>query len=83
MEGAADEELLRVATAEDRIMVSFDAKDFSPLVQEWAAASRPHAGCIIAVSIRNDDFGALLRRVRKELAERPDQGDWRDITIVL
>lgn len=35
LDGSQDERLLQLATAEERIMITFNVKDFARLVSEW------------------------------------------------
>jgi hypothetical protein len=74
-----DEELLALAAADDRILVTANTRDFLPLVTAWAEASREHAGVIVvAHSIRQHPFGAIIAGVGAALAALPDQAAWRD-----
>lgn len=83
LDGASDEELLELAAAQGRIVITFDVKDFPPLIASWAAAGRRHAGCIVVVGIRNDAFGTLLGGLAKLFAGRPEQADWKDLLLFL
>jgi hypothetical protein len=78
-----DEELLSIAAAEGRIFVTFDVKDFPVIARRWAEAGRAHAGCAIVVGIDHGQFGAILDRLARELAARPDEADWMDLTLFL
>ena len=42
----ADEELLRRASADDRAVVTENARDFDRIVRSWAATGEHHAGVI-------------------------------------
>jgi hypothetical protein len=44
--GLADEDLLVVAAAEGRVLVTENVKDFGALSLRWAVAGRQHAGLI-------------------------------------
>lgn len=46
--GASDEDQLRYATAEGRVLVTFDRRDFIILAQQWASVHRHHAGLILS-----------------------------------
>ena len=81
LDGATDEELLSLATAESRIFVTFDVKDFPVIVRRWAEAGRVHAGCAIVVGIRHGEFGAIIEAIDRELTARPAQDDWSDYTL--
>lgn len=78
LDGWEDERLLELATVEDRIMVTFNVRDFPRIVGEWAAAGRGHAGCLVIVRIDHREFGATIQVIEAALATRPEQADWRD-----
>ncbi|HWW68046.1 MAG TPA: DUF5615 family PIN-like protein [Solirubrobacterales bacterium] len=80
LDGWADEALLALATDEERVMVTFDVKDFPEIARRWAEAERPHAGCAIVVGIDHGEFGAILRALERLLEERSDPGAWHDYT---
>ncbi len=81
LDGSSDEELLSLATAQGRVMVTFDVKDFSVIVRRWAEAARPHAGCAIVVGIDHSEFGAIIQALERELRLRPRQAEWVDHTL--
>lgn len=78
LDGWDDEQLLELAVAEERIMVTFNVRDFPRIVSEWAAAGRHHAGCLIIIRLDHREFGAILQVITAALATRSDQSDWRD-----
>lgn len=78
-----DEELLSIATAEARIFVTFDVKDFPVIARRWAEAGRPHAGCAIVVGIDHGEFGAILETIAATLTTRPNHADWNELTLFL
>lgn len=80
LDGWTDERLLALAAEEDRIIVTFDVKDFPTIVRRWMEAGRSHAGCAILVGIDHGEFGAILRAIERELVARPDRASWRDYT---
>jgi hypothetical protein len=83
LDGSPDEELLALATEEERVLVTFDVKDFSVIVREWAEAGRAHAGCAIVVGIDHGEFGAIPETIAAALATRPDAASWTDLTLFL
>jgi hypothetical protein len=83
LDGLTDEELLSIAAAEERIFVTFDVKDFPVIARRWAEAGRAHAGCAIVVGIDHGEFGAILETITRELAARPDEADWTEVTLFL
>jgi Domain of unknown function (DUF5615) len=82
-EGLDNEEALELATAERRILVTYDVEDFPPLLREWAAEGRTHSGVILVHGIGHGEFGAVTGGVTKLIAARPAQSDWTDVCEVL
>lgn len=80
LDGWADDELLALASAEERVMISFDVKDFPDIARRWAEAGRPHAGLAIVVGIDHGEFGTILRALEELFAQRPVRDDWREYT---
>ena len=80
LDGWADEALLALATDEERVMVTFDVKDFPEIARRWAEAGRPHAGLAIVVGIDHGEFGEILRALDDLFEERPNQAAWDDYT---
>lgn len=75
-EGLPDPEVLELAATESRVLVTANVRDFEPLLREWAGESRPHAGVIfVPPSVRNEDFGVLISRVQKTIADTA-QEEW-------
>lgn len=83
LDGWADEELLALAAAERRIMVTFDVKDFPDIARRWAEAGRHHAGLTIVVGIDHGEFGAILGALEHLLVERSEELEWRDYTCFI
>ncbi len=82
--GALDDpEVLALAADESRILITRNARDFAPLLREWAEADRHHAGCILIWTLEHQQFGPIIRGVARLLDERPDPEDWRDLTVAL
>jgi len=80
LDGWSDEDLLALCHRDDRILVTFDVKDFPAIVRRWSEAQRPHAGCMIVVGIDHSEFGAIIRALEQVFAARPEPADWRDCT---
>jgi hypothetical protein len=81
LDGSADEDLLALASAEGRVMVTFDVKDFPVIVRRWAEAERRHAGCAIVVGIDHGEFGAIICAIEQVLRAKPQQADWANYTL--
>lgn len=80
LDGWTDEALLAMAAEEERILITFDVKDFPDIARRWAEAKRPHAGLAIVVGVDHGEFGRILDLLTQLLDERPDAGDWHDYT---
>ena len=78
LEGLSDLEVLELAAAEGRVLVTANIRDFEPLLREWAGESRSHAGVILVPSsVRNEAFGVLISGVEETLAGT-GQEEWVD-----
>jgi predicted nuclease of predicted toxin-antitoxin system len=76
LEGFSDPEVLELAAAESRVLVTANIRDFEPLLREWAGENRTHYGVIlIPSSVRNEDFGVLISGVQKTIADTT-QEEW-------
>lgn len=42
-----DEALLQIAAAEERVLVSNNARDFQPIARQWLASGRSHFGILL------------------------------------
>ncbi len=81
LDGLDDLDLLALATADQRILVTFNLKDFLPILRAWAERGQAHAGCIlVASSLRHEDFGILIAGIRQALEAIPDHAAWSDRT---
>lgn len=78
LDGWADEQLLHLATLEDRILVTFNARDFVRIARQWAAAGRSHTGCAVLVGIDHREIGLIIRRIDEVFVFQPDPDRWRD-----
>jgi predicted nuclease of predicted toxin-antitoxin system len=79
-EGLPDPQVLELAAAEQRILITRNSRDFAPLAREWAEAQRPHAGLILIWTLDHSQFAEIVARIERQLAQRPTQERWRDIT---
>lgn len=78
LEGLSDPEVLELAAAEGRVLVTANIRDFEPLLREWAGESRSHAGVILVPSsVRNEAFGVLISGVQETISGT-SQEDWLD-----
>jgi hypothetical protein len=83
LEGIDDAEVLAVAAEERRIVVTFNVRDFAPLLRQSAEEGKPYAGCILIAGIAQHQFGLILDRVSEVLAAWPHQDDWADRAVVV
>ena len=83
LDGLEDEQLLELAAADGRLMITFDVKDFTVIARRWAEAGRAHAGLGIVVGIDHGEFGAILDALSRELDARPAESDWSDLTLFI
>ena len=73
-----DQELLRLANEEGRILVTSNIGDFMEHITEWAYARESHAGVIMVVyQATRARFGVLIRGIQ-ELLEGTSQEQWTD-----
>jgi hypothetical protein len=80
--GLEDEDLLRVAVADDRAVVTENAKDFDRIVRAWSARGDHHTG-VVFTSPRRYHRGSLaypgnlIAALRQFLTDPPpDATDW-------
>ncbi|MDQ6794253.1 MAG: DUF5615 family PIN-like protein [Chloroflexota bacterium] len=76
--GLSDENVLRLAAQEGRVLVTFDAHDFVPILRRWSGELRLHAGCIIVVGITHHQFGLILTKLSAAFVAYPAQEYWTD-----
>jgi hypothetical protein len=50
LRGSPDAEVLEIAYAQGRVLVTDNIRDFAPLSTEWTAAGRAHAGILLVSS---------------------------------
>ena len=70
LEGLSDPEVLELAAAEGRILVTANIRDFEPILRGWGGEGRSHAGVILVPSsVRNEAFGVLISGVKETIAD--------------
>jgi predicted nuclease of predicted toxin-antitoxin system len=80
-EGMDDPDVLALATAETRIVVTRNSRDFAPLAREWAELGRPHAGIILIWSFDHSEFSSIVSGVERYLSAYPGQERWRNLVV--
>ena len=83
LEGLDDPAVLELAALEERILVTFNVRDFPDILQQWAGEQRSHSGCAIVVGIPQNEFGLILRLLTHALRARPDQAAWENLPVFL
>jgi hypothetical protein len=83
LEGLDDDDVLALASAEQRILVTHNVADFPPILREWAAAQRAHAGVILVYGIDHSEFALITGGIERWLELRPDPADWSDFPAIL
>lgn len=83
LEGLADDEVLALAVAEQRILVTHNVADFPAILREWAEGSRSHAGVILVYGIDHNEFDLVARGVQRMLELRPSQEAWLEYPAIL
>ena len=78
-----DDEVLALATAERRILVTKDVSDFPRLLRDWAGATRSHGGVILIYGIGSDEFNTIVSSLEGLLDELHHQDDWADLALAL
>lgn len=76
-----DEPVLRLATTEQRILVTRNGRDFHPLARAWAEEQRSHAGMILIWSVQSDAFNEIVSGVQRLLERYPDSETWRNLVL--
>jgi predicted nuclease of predicted toxin-antitoxin system len=81
---ARDEDLLRLAHADGRVLVTFDLQTIPPLLMDLAETGEHHGGVILVSSraYRANDVGGLLHALLA-LVERRGKESWEDVAVYL
>ncbi len=81
--GRSDEDQLSAATAQGRVLLSFNYRDFIRLALEWHAAGRSHAGIVVSYhQYRRRDLRQLRQAVIR-LLDRLTADDLANAVYVL
>jgi hypothetical protein len=78
LDGCEDEEILALAAAERRILVTLDAADFPRIAREWLEMGKSHHGCAVVVGLGHHEFGAIMRALEAAFQLRANSEDWHD-----
>ena len=83
LEGLDDDDVLGLASTEQRILVTHNVADFPRILRDWAAAQRTHAGIILVFGIDHSEFALITGGIERWLELRPSQTDWSDFPAIL
>lgn len=87
LRGSPDEDLLATAAGLGRALVTNNVADFVGLERRWAAEGLTHAGIIYtsdaSLSRGADGIGEAVRRLERELANRPAEDALRNTSVWL
>lgn len=83
LEGLADDDVLALAAADGRILVTHNISDFPRILRDRASAGHSHSGVILVYGIGHAEFGLVARGIERWLAARPRQDDWLDFAVVV
>lgn len=83
LEALADQEVLALAAAEQRILVTHNIRDFAPIMRDWAQTGQSHAGIILIYGISQHEFDLVVRGIQALLQGRASEDEWRDYPAVL
>lgn len=83
LEGLDDEDVLALASEEQRILVTHNIRDFPAILREWAQAQRSHAGAILVYGIDHGEFELVVRGIERWLELYAEPADWTDLAVVL
>ena len=78
-----DDDVLALAAAEERIVVTHNVRDFPPILREWSAAGREHCGVILVYGIDHREFDVIVGGIERCLELYPEPATWRDLAVVV
>lgn len=83
LEGLADDDVLTLASGEQRILVTHNIRDFPGIVRDWMEAERSHTGVILVYGIDHREFQTIAGGIERWLDLYPSPDDWIDLAAVL
>ena len=83
LEGLDDENVLALASEDQRILVIHNIRDFPEILRDWAQAQRSHAGAILVCGIDHSEFELIVGGVEHWLELYPEPASWIDLAAVL
>lgn len=83
LEGLDDDEVMALAAAEGRLLVTHNVRDFPAILRERAAAGRSHAGAILVCGIDHREFDLIVRGIELCFERYAEAASWRDLAVVV
>ncbi len=83
LEGVDDPDVLELATAEKRIVVTRNSRDFGPLTRRWAEEGSVHAGVILIWTYDHSQFAEIVAGVEEYLAIYPHREQWSGLVVAI
>ena len=83
LEGLDDEDVLRLAADEGRILITHNVRDFAVIAREWASAQHTHAGMILIHGIDHSEFDLIVRVVERLFGLYDEPASWTDLAVML
>jgi hypothetical protein len=83
LEGLDDEDVLKLAHEEQRILITHDISDFPSILRDWAAEQRSHSGVILVYGIDHREFDLVVHGIERWLDLNPQPDAWTDLAAVL
>jgi hypothetical protein len=80
-EGLSDLQVMELAAAERRVLVTRNSRDFAPIAREWAEAQRPHAGVILIWTLDHSQFSEIVAGVERYLGRFPASAQWLGLVV--
>ncbi len=77
-----DEQVLRLAASDERIVVTRNIRHFAPILRRWAEAGKSHGGCIL-VTFEHGEYARLVAGLSRLFESRPAQADWVERAVFL
>ena len=81
LEGLVDEAVLELATADGRILVTRNSRDFVPICRRWAESQREHAGVMLIWSFRHGQFDEITDGMERLLGPITTEESWRGLVV--
>jgi predicted nuclease of predicted toxin-antitoxin system len=81
--GLSDADVLALAAAEKRILVTCDGPDFAALARTWAEEERAHAGLVVIWTMRNHEYAAIVEALENVFELYPRQNAWIDLVVAV